>query len=170
MVNNGNSDIIKKMLDILYDYNFEKVDYNLQSDLLFTSIYNQDIDLVKYFLDLGADINSLNRMRDGSIGTPLMYSAFLENYDIADYLLEKNADVNINCFQDNQELENIWNYYSYYTDERDEIINNFHQLEIETDVLVALLLSCSHLLLTHYLLKNKLVDNLLDMLLHSPNQ
>ena len=128
MVNNGNSDIIKKMLDILYDYNFEKVDYNLQSDLLFTSIYNQDIDLVKYFLDLGADINSLNRMRDGSIGTPLMYSAFLENYDIADYLLEKNADVNINCFQDNQELENIWNYYSYYTNERDEIINNFHVL------------------------------------------
>ncbi|MEI0491681.1 ankyrin repeat domain-containing protein [Brachyspira intermedia] len=125
MVNNGNSDIIKKMLDILYDYNFEKVDYNLQSDLLFTSIYNQDIDLVEYFLDLGADINSLNRMRDGSIGTPLMYSAFLENYDIADYLLEKNADVNINCFQDNQELENIWNYYSYYSDERDEIINNF---------------------------------------------
>ena len=125
MVNNGNSDIIKKMLDILYDYNFEKVDYNLQSDLLFTYIYNQDIDLVEYFLDLGADINSLNRMRDGSIGTPLMYSAFLENYDIADYLLEKNADVNINCFQDNQELENIWNYYSYYSDERDEIINNF---------------------------------------------
>ncbi|QTM04546.1 hypothetical protein GQX62_02550 [Brachyspira hyodysenteriae] len=125
MVNNCNSDIIKKMLDILYDYNFEKVDYNLQSDLLFTSIHNQDIDLVKYFLDLGADINSLNRIRDGSIGTPLMYSAFLENYDIADYLLEKNADVNINCFQDNQELENIWNYYSYYTDERDEIINNF---------------------------------------------
>ena len=50
MVNNGNSDIIKKMLDILYDYNFEKVDYNLQSDLLFTSIYNHHFSFYKYLI------------------------------------------------------------------------------------------------------------------------
>ncbi len=106
---NNNYNLISKLIRKLEsaNYYFSDIDYQLQSDLLFKSILNNNLDLVRLFLKLGADINSINRMRDGYVGTPLMYSAYYEKYDIMDYLKENNADITIHCFQDTEELESI---------------------------------------------------------------
>ncbi|MEI0604487.1 ankyrin repeat domain-containing protein [Brachyspira alvinipulli] len=108
---NNNYNLISKLIKKLEsaDYYFSDIDYQLQSDLLFQSILADNLDLVILFLKLGADINSINRMRDGYVGTPLMYSAYYEKYDIMDYLKENNADITIHCFQDTEELESIHN-------------------------------------------------------------
>ncbi|MEI0531275.1 ankyrin repeat domain-containing protein [Brachyspira pilosicoli] len=110
-LNNNNYNLISKLIKKLESagYYFSDIDYQLQSDLLFQSILADNLDLVKLFLKLGADINSINRMRDGYVGTPLMYSAYYEKYDIMDYLKDKNADITIHCFQDTEELESIHN-------------------------------------------------------------
>ncbi|QTM08059.1 ankyrin repeat domain-containing protein [Brachyspira hyodysenteriae] len=106
---NNNYNLISKLIRKLESagYYFSDIDYKLQSDLLFQSISADNLDLVILFLKLGADINSINRMSDGYVGTPLMYSAYYEKYDIMDYLKEKNADITIHCFQDTEELESI---------------------------------------------------------------
>ena len=106
---NNNYNLISKLISKLESagYYFSDIDYQLQSDLLFQSILANNLDLVKLFLKLGADINSINRMKDGYVGTPLMYSAYYEKYDIMDYLKENNADITIHCFQDTEELESI---------------------------------------------------------------
>ena len=106
---NNNYNLISKLIKKLESagYYFSDIDYQLQSDLLFQSILANNLDLVKLFLKLGADINSINRMRDGYVGTPLMYSAYYEKYDIMDYLKENNPDITIHCFQDTEELESI---------------------------------------------------------------
>ena len=106
---NNNYNLISKLIKKLESagYYFSDIDYQLQSDLLFQSISADNLDLVILFLKLGADINSINRIRDGYVGTPLMYSAYYEKYDIMDYLKEKNADITIHCFQDTEELESI---------------------------------------------------------------
>ncbi|PTY39930.1 ankyrin repeat domain-containing protein [Brachyspira hampsonii] len=106
---NNNYNLISKLIKKLESagYYFSDIDYQLQSDLLFQSILADNLDLVILFLKLGSDINSINRMRDGYVGTPLMYSAYYEKYDIMDYLKEKNADITIHCFQDTEELESI---------------------------------------------------------------
>ncbi|PCG18879.1 ankyrin repeat domain-containing protein [Brachyspira sp. G79] len=106
---NNNYNLISKLIKKLESagYYFSDIDYQLQSDLLFQSILADNLDLVILFLKLGADINSINRMSDGYVGTPLMYSAYYEKYDIMDYLKEKNADITIHCFQDTEELESI---------------------------------------------------------------
>ena len=106
---NNNYNLISKLIRKLESagYYFSDIDYQLQSDLLFQSILANNLDLVKLFLKLGADINSINRMKDGYVGTPLMYSAYYEKYDIMDYLKENNADITIHCFQDTEELESI---------------------------------------------------------------
>lgn len=106
---NNNYNLISKLIRKLESagYYFSDIDYQLQSDLLFKSILNNNLDLVRLFLKLGADINSINRMKDGYVGTPLMYSAYYEKYDIMDYLKENNADITIHCFQDTEELESI---------------------------------------------------------------
>ena len=111
-LNNNNYNLISKLIKKLESagYYFSDIDYQLQSDLLFQSILADNLDLVKLFLKLGADINSINRMSDGYVGTPLMYSAYYEKYDIMDYLKEKNADITIHCFQDTEELESIHTY------------------------------------------------------------
>ena len=108
-LNNNNYNLISKLIKKLESagYYFSDIDYQLQSDLLFQSILANNLDLVKLFLKLGADINSINRMRDGYVGTPLMYSAYYEKYDIMDYLKENNPDITIHCFQDTEELESI---------------------------------------------------------------
>ena len=108
-LNNNNYNLISKLIKKLESagYYFSDIDYQLQSDLLFQSILADNLDLVKLFLKLGADINSINRMRDGYVGTPLMYSAYYEKYDIMDYLKENNPDITIHCFQDTEELESI---------------------------------------------------------------
>lgn len=114
---NNNYNLISKLIKKLESagYYFSDIDYQLQSDLLFQSILADNLDLVILFLKLGSDINSINRMRDGYVGTPLMYSAYYEKYDIMDYLKEKNADITIHCFQDTEELESINTYdYVYY--------------------------------------------------------
>ena len=114
---NNNYNLISKLIKKLESagYYFSDIDYKLQSDLLFQSISADNLDLVILFLKLGSDINSINRMRDGYVGTPLMYSAYYEKYDIMDYLKEKNADITIHCFQDTEELESINTYdYVYY--------------------------------------------------------
>ena len=109
---NNNYNLISKLIKKLESsgYYFSDIDYQLQSDLLFQSILADNLDLVILFLKLGSDINSINRMRDGYVGTPLMYSAYYEKYDIMDYLKEKNADITIHCFQDTEELESIHTY------------------------------------------------------------
>ncbi|CRF33958.1 ankyrin repeat-containing protein [Brachyspira suanatina] len=106
---NNNYNLISKLIRKLESagYYFSDIDYKLQSDLLFQSISADNLDLVILFLKLGADINSINRMSDGYVGTPLMYSAYYEKYDIMDYLKENNADITIHCFQDTEELESI---------------------------------------------------------------
>ena len=106
---NNNYNLISKLIKKLESagYYFSDIDYQLQSDLLFQSILADNLDLVILFLKLGADINSINRMSDGYVGTPLMYSAYYEKYDIMDYLKETNADITIHCFQDTEELESI---------------------------------------------------------------
>ena len=98
---NNNYNLISKLIRRLEsaNYYFSDIDYQLQSDLLFQAILADNLDLVRLFLKLGADINSINRMKDGYVGTPLMYSAYYGKSAITDYLSEKNADVNINCFQ-----------------------------------------------------------------------
>lgn len=108
-LNNNNYNLISKLIKKLESagYYFSDIDYQLQSDLLFQSILANNLDLVKLFLKLGADINSINRMRDGYVGTPLMYSAYYEKYDIMDYLKENNPNITIHCFQDTEELESI---------------------------------------------------------------
>ncbi|OEJ14653.1 hypothetical protein BFL38_07365 [Brachyspira hampsonii] len=108
---NNNYNLISKLIKKLESagYYFSDIDYQLQSDLLFQSILADNLDLVILFLKLGSDINSINRMRDGYVGTPLMYSAYYEKYNIMDYLKEKNADITIHCFQDTEELESIHN-------------------------------------------------------------
>ena len=108
-LNNNNYNLISKLIKKLESagYYFSDIDYQLQSDLLFQSILANNLDLVKLFLKLGADINSINRMSDGYVGTPLMYSAYYEKYDIMDYLKENNPDITIHCFQDTEELESI---------------------------------------------------------------
>ncbi|ADG72455.1 ankyrin repeat domain-containing protein [Brachyspira murdochii] len=112
---NNNYNLISKLIKKLESagYYFSDIDYQLQSDLLFQSILADNLDLVILFLKLGADINSINRMSDGYVGTPLMYSAYYEKYDIMDYLKEKNADITIHCFQDTEELESIHTYDSH---------------------------------------------------------
>ena len=109
---NNNYNLISKLIKKLESagYYFSDIDYQLQSDLLFQSISADNLDLVILFLKLGADINSINRMSDGYVGTPLMYSLYYEKYDIMDYLKEKNADITIHCFQDTEELESIHTY------------------------------------------------------------
>ena len=109
---NNNYNLISKLIKKLESagYYFSDIDYKLQSDLLFQSISADNLDLVILFLKLGADINSINRMSDGYVGTPLMYSLYYEKYDIMDYLKEKNADITIHCFQDTEELESIHTY------------------------------------------------------------
>lgn len=109
---NNNYNLISKLIRKLEsaNYYFSDIDYQLQSDLLFEAILNDNLDLVRLFLKLGADINSINRMSDGYVGTPLMYSAYYEKYDIMDYLKENNADITIHCFQDREELESIHTY------------------------------------------------------------
>ena len=109
---NNNYNLISKLIKKLESagYYFSDIDYKLQSDLLFQSILADNLDLVILFLKLGADINSINRMSDGYVGTPLMYSTYHEKYDIMDYLKEKNADITIHCFQDTEELESIHTY------------------------------------------------------------
>lgn len=109
---NNNYNLISKLIRKLEsaNYYFSDMDYQLQSDLLFEAILNDNLDLVRLFLKLGADINSINRMSDGYVGTPLMYSAYYEKYDIMDYLKENNADITIHCFQDREELESIHTY------------------------------------------------------------
>lgn len=112
---NNNYNLISKLIRKLESagYYFSDIDYKLQSDLLFQSILADNLDLVRLFLKLGADINSINRMSDGYVGTPLMYSVYYEKYDIMDYLKEKNADITIHCFQDTEELESIHTYDSH---------------------------------------------------------
>ncbi|KLI33927.1 ankyrin repeat domain-containing protein [Brachyspira hyodysenteriae] len=109
---NNNYNLISKLIRKLESagYYFSDIDYQLQSDLLFEAILNDNLDLVRLFLKLGADINSINRMSDGYVGTPLMYSVYYEKYDIMDYLKEKNVDITIHCFQDTEELESIHTY------------------------------------------------------------
>ncbi|MEI0495977.1 ankyrin repeat domain-containing protein [Brachyspira intermedia] len=109
---NNNYNLISKLIRKLESagYYFSDIDYKLQSDLLFQSILNDNLDLVRLFLKLGADINSINRMSDGYVGTPLMYSTYHEKYDIIDYLKENNPDITIHCFQDTEELESIHTY------------------------------------------------------------
>ncbi|KLI18370.1 ankyrin repeat domain-containing protein [Brachyspira hyodysenteriae] len=109
---NNNYNLISKLIRKLESagYYFSDIDYKLQSDLLFKAILNDNLDLVRLFLKLGADINSINRMSDGYVGTPLMYSVYYEKYDIMDYLKENNADITIHCFQDTEELESIHTY------------------------------------------------------------
>ncbi|MCZ9888687.1 ankyrin repeat domain-containing protein [Brachyspira hyodysenteriae] len=109
---NNNYNLISKLIRKLESagYYFSDIDYQLQSDLLFEAILNDNLDLVRLFLKLGADINSINRMSDGYVGTPLMYSVYYEKYDIMDYLKENNADITIHCFQDTEELESIHTY------------------------------------------------------------
>ena len=109
---NNNYNLISKLIKKLESagYYFSDIDYQLQSDLLFQSILADNLDLVILFLKLGSDINSINRMSDGYVGTPLMYSVYYEKYDIMDYLKEKNADITIHCFQDTEELESIHTY------------------------------------------------------------
>ena len=111
-LNNNNYNLISKLIKKLESagYYFSDIDYQLQSDLLFQSILADNLDLVILFLKLGSDINSINRMSDGYVGTPLMYSVYYEKYDIMDYLKEKNADITIHCFQDTEELESIHTY------------------------------------------------------------
>ncbi|PPS22622.1 ankyrin repeat domain-containing protein [Brachyspira murdochii] len=112
---NNNYNLISKLIKKLESagYYFSDIDYQLQSDLLFQSILADNLDLVILFLKLGSDINSINRMSDGYVGTPLMYSTYYEKYDIMDYLKEKNADITIHCFQDTEELESIHTYDSH---------------------------------------------------------
>ena len=88
---NNNYNLISKLIRRLEsaDYYFSDIDYQLQSDLLFQAILADNLDLVRLFLKLGADINSINRMKDGYVGTPLMYSAYYGKSAITDYLLEK---------------------------------------------------------------------------------
>ncbi|MCZ9980714.1 ankyrin repeat domain-containing protein [Brachyspira hyodysenteriae] len=109
---NNNYNLISKLIRKLESagYYFSDIDYQLQSDLLFEAILNDNLDLVRLFLKLGADINSINRMSDGYVGTPLMYSVYYEKYDIMDYLKENNADITIHCFQDTEDLESIHTY------------------------------------------------------------
>ncbi|KLI60074.1 ankyrin repeat domain-containing protein [Brachyspira hyodysenteriae] len=109
---NNNYNLISKLIRKLESagYYFSDIDYQLQSDLLFEAILNDNLDLVRLFFKLGADINSINRMSDGYVGTPLMYSVYYEKYDIMDYLKENNADITIHCFQDTEELETIHTY------------------------------------------------------------
>ena len=117
---NNNYNLISKLIRKLEsaNYYFSDIDYQLQSDLLFEAILNDNLDLVRLFLKLGADINSINRMRDGYVATPLMYSVYYKKPEIIDYLLEKKADININCFQDTEELENFTTYYGYISYEQ----------------------------------------------------
>ncbi|WP_157150389.1 ankyrin repeat domain-containing protein [Brachyspira sp. SAP_772] len=112
---NNNYNLISKLIRKLEsaNYYFSDIDYQLQSDLLFEAILNDNLDLVRLFLKLGADINSINRMSDGYVGTPLMYSAYYEKYNIMDYLKENHADITIHCFQDREELESIHTYDSH---------------------------------------------------------
>ena len=71
---NNNYNLISKLIRKLEsaNYYFSDIDYQLQSDLLFEAILNDNLDLVRLFLKLGADINSINRMSDGYVGTPLI--------------------------------------------------------------------------------------------------
>lgn len=74
-----------------------KVDITRGRTPLMTACYMGNMELVKLFIEHGANINALSRNgnRRSCKDTPLMYAVLMGRKDVVLFLLEKKADVNL---------------------------------------------------------------------------
>lgn len=100
---------VDKYLRNIISDNKEKLDLN---GLLLVACYKGSDDMIRYLLDMGADIESKSRI--GS--TPILFLAERDNIEMVKYLLSLGADPTVK----NSENENI---YSYAGDKTKEFIN-----------------------------------------------
>ena len=63
-----------------------------QNEDLISAVLSQDVPVVKYLLNKGADINAKDTSSDQE--TPLMYAAWMGNLEMVDLLIRLGADVN----------------------------------------------------------------------------
>lgn len=92
-----NLDLLKDLLEYdLFDF------YITNDDLLnplFYAIFQNQIEIVKLFLDYGADIESTDYYDNTPLGFALLYG----NTEIAEYLIKRHAELNITIFSEDSE-------------------------------------------------------------------
>ena len=84
------------------EHDLKEVEKRKNIEKLFESIENNDLRQVKEYLAQGIDVNFKDNIRDGY--TPLMSSSYHGRLNIAKYLIEQGADVNIKCKGDTKGL------------------------------------------------------------------
>jgi ankyrin repeat protein len=80
------------------------------NSLLFYAIQRNNIFDVQYFLRLGADINARWFILDL---TPLMFAITKKYFDIAKFLIDKGADVNLQTYHGNTALHYAIHYNEF---------------------------------------------------------
>ncbi len=100
----GNIFEVKKVIKKIDDINKHN---NEGWNAIIISAYNHHIEIIKYLLENGANINSINK--NGT--TVFMYAKTKviqnNNYEILDFLLENGADIN------KKDVKNCWTVLDY---------------------------------------------------------
>ena len=98
-----------------------KADINFLAIPLFYAIFNNRYDMMKYLIELGADVNGHN-------GDPLVHAAKFNRFKFVKYLLKKGANPNLNkqaiLYAEQNDDKRIINLLNEYKDKLQESLLN----------------------------------------------
>lgn len=92
--------VVKGYLNLMKYLYRGDIDKKLLGDLLIKACYNNRFEMVKYLIDIGADVNYINKNENGSVDTDIFYESVArviatecKNIEMMKYIIDKGINI-----------------------------------------------------------------------------